>query len=47
MGRTTGSTLPEMDIGFLLICRCDLRRTRIDRDISAVGRRAHAQVGSG
>jgi hypothetical protein len=44
MGRTTGSILPEMDISFLLICRRDLRCTRIDLDISALARGVHVQV---
>src|SRR3954447_9617200 len=43
-GRTTGSTLPEMDISFLLVGRRDLRRTRIDLDISVPAAGAHARV---
>src|SRR4051794_14419513 len=43
-GRTTGSTLPEMDISFLLVGRRDLRRTRIDLDLSVPAAGAHARV---
>src|SRR4051812_30761829 len=43
-GRTTGSTLPEMDISFLLVGRRDLRRARIDLDLSVPAAGAHARV---